>query len=118
MARWLVVCLFPLVLALDPALSFSAEPEVYELRADQGVYKAANPAQGFDAWIGPDQVEVRPHKGDWELDLTLVRTGRDGALSTVEAAKVALNSGALYISLSLSTFLARAVRDFLAIAGR
>jgi len=48
--------------------------------AERGVLVASNTAQGLEATLGPDGLLVTPANGDWQMRLSLVRSGREGNL--------------------------------------
>ncbi len=89
-----VILLFAVgaILMFGPAAARAGDPTAYDIRwaASTPVkdlpagYLAENPAHGFNAWIAPDGLRVRPRDGDWEFGLELLRVGRKGAMADVE----------------------------------
>ncbi len=57
--------------AFSAAPAWGLAPGAYDLHAEGSECRAANPAQGFDAWIGPDKLRVRASDDSWELGLAL-----------------------------------------------
>ncbi|TFG38211.1 MAG: hypothetical protein E4H44_04220, partial [Candidatus Aminicenantes bacterium] len=68
-SRWVIGLL--VFAAFSSAPAWGLEPGAYDLRAEGTGCRAANPAQGFDAWIGPDKLRVRASDDSWELGLAL-----------------------------------------------
>ncbi|MCP4661057.1 MAG: hypothetical protein GY856_37115, partial [bacterium] len=84
------------VLILGPPITAADTADDYAIRWAKSTplddlpaaHLAANPAQGFDAWIAPGGIQIKPHQGDWYLRLELLRVGREGAMRPVEPAGV------------------------------
>ena len=74
--------------AFSAAPAWGLAPGAYDLHAEGSECRAANPAQGFDAWIGPDKLRVRASDDSWELGLALTSFKRDGAVGEVVVAGV------------------------------
>ncbi len=97
-------------LVLGPSDARAADPAQYIIRWTEstslddvtGAHLAENAVQGFDAWIAPEGLRLRPPDGSWEVGLVLLRVGREGALRKVEPAGVeTLGSRAEFVRGSL-----------------
>ena len=83
-------------LALLPCAAFAAGPHQHDLRWVSSTplddlpsaYLAESPDHGFEAWIAPDGVRARAVDGAWQVGLTLVAFGRDGAMKDAAPAGV------------------------------
>ncbi len=91
-----LLSLLTVLTTIVPHTLHAADPDAYLIRkvasAPAGVagdaHLAANPAQGFDAWIAADGVRIKSLGNDWEVRLELLRVGREGAMRQVEPAGV------------------------------